>query len=179
MPGLVFLWICLCAWLNCAGWGLSALHQLNPAGYGVALLAGAAGFWIWRQEWPLPGRRDWRKTARRFRRGLPLGFLLLTGLALAGGVLYAPTNYDGLAYRTPRVLHWLAEGRWHWIHTVFPRVNGRACGYEWLCTPLIALLRTDRWLFLINLVSLLLMPGLIFSVFTRLGVRPRVAWCWM
>jgi hypothetical protein len=179
MPGLVLLWIWLCALLNCAGWGLSALHQLNAAGYAVVLLAMAAGFWVWRKPFRLPGRPDWRKTARRFRRGLPLWFLLLSAVALVGGLLYAPTNYDGLAYRTPRVLHWLAEGRWHWIHTVFPRVNGRACGYEWLCTPLVALLNSDRGLFLINLVSFLLMPGLIFSVFTRLGVRPRVAWHWM
>ena len=34
-------------------------------------------------------------------------------------------------------------------------------------------------LFLINFIPFLLLPGLIFSVFTRLGVRPRVAWHWM
>jgi hypothetical protein len=34
-------------------------------------------------------------------------------------------------------------------------------------------------LFLLNYIPLLLMPGLIFSVATRLGVRPRVAWHWM
>ena len=38
---------------------------------------------------------------------------------------------------------------------------------------------TDRFLFLINWISYLLLPGLIFSVFTRLQVRPRVAWWWM
>src|SRR5204863_6928724 len=37
----------------------------------------------------------------------------------------------------------------------------------------------ERWLFLVNLFSFALLPGLIFSVFTRLGVRPRVAWWWM
>ncbi|HTA95995.1 MAG TPA: hypothetical protein VK769_07705, partial [Verrucomicrobiae bacterium] len=36
-----------------------------------------------------------------------------------------------------------------------------------------------RFLFLINFVSFLLLPGLVFSVFTRLGVRRRVAWHWM
>jgi hypothetical protein len=34
-------------------------------------------------------------------------------------------------------------------------------------------------LFLINLFSFLLLPGLVFSVFTRLGVRAKVAWQWM
>ncbi len=37
-----------------------------------------------------------------------------------GGLIHAPANYDGLAYRIPRVLHWLAEGRWHLIETIFP-----------------------------------------------------------
>ena len=41
------------------------------------------------------------------------------------------------------------------------------------------MLKTDRLLFLINIISFLFLPGLIFSVFTRLGVRRRVAWHWM
>jgi len=84
-----------------------------------------------------------------------------------------------LAYRIPRVLHWLTAGQWHWIHTIFPKVNNRSCGIEWVSAPFIALFKTDRFLFLISFISLLLLPGLIFSVFTRLGVRPRVAWYWM
>jgi len=103
----------------------------------------------------------------------------LVGLVVLGGTLYAPTNYDAMAYRLPRVLHWLADGRWHWIHTDFGRLNNRACGVEWLTAPLMCLTRSDRLLFLINIVSLLLLPGLVFSVFTRLGVRARVAWHWM
>ena len=53
------------------------------------------------------------------------------------------------------------------------------CGIEWVSAPFLALLKTDRPLFLINIVSFLLLPGLVFSVFTRLGVRRRVAWHWM
>jgi hypothetical protein len=104
---------------------------------------------------------------------------MVAALAFLGGVLYPPSNYDALAYRLPRVLHWLEAGHWHWIHTVFERVNTRATGIEWVSAPVIALLKTDRPLFLINLVSFLLLPGLIFGVFTRLGVRRRVAWHWM
>ena len=66
-----------------------------------------------------------------------------------------------------------------WIHTIFVRLNARACGMEWVSAPFIALLKTNRLLFLINVVSFLLLPGLVFSVFTRLGVRRRVAWHWM
>ena len=44
---------------------------------------------------------------------------------------------------------------------------------------MILLTRSDRCLFLVNWLPFLLLPGLIFSVFTRLGVRRRVAWWWM
>jgi hypothetical protein len=38
---------------------------------------------------------------------------------------------------------------------------------------------SDRALFLLNICSFLLLPGLIFSVCSRLGIRARVAWQWM
>lgn len=178
-PNAILTWLWLCAFLNCAGWGLSALHQLNAAGYTVVLLLGAAVFFVWQKKtgaqiFPRP-----QKIRRRFRRSFPRAFLILSAMAFLGGVLYAPTNYDGLAYRIPRVLHWLAADQWHWIQTIFPRVNQRACGIEWISAPFIALMNTDRWLFLINFASFLFLPGLVFSVFTRLGVRRRVAWRWM
>ncbi|HUE36603.1 MAG TPA: hypothetical protein VMO20_04380 [Candidatus Acidoferrum sp.] len=100
-------------------------------------------------------------------------------MAFLGGALHAPSNYDALAYRLPRILHWLAAGQWQWVHTHFPRLNNRACGIEWVSAPFISLFRTDRWLFLINFISFLFLPGLVFSVLTRLGVRRRVAWHWM
>jgi hypothetical protein len=174
-------WIVACAFLNCAGWGLSAIHELNRAGYAVVVLTGlAAAAWWWksRAAGGLEGFRP-RKLLRRFRRPFALAFLVLASLAILGGLLYAPVNYDSLAYRTPRVLNWLAEGHWHWIHTDFARLNARTCGFEWLSAPLVAFMRTDRFFFLINAVSYLLLPGLIFSTLTRAGVRPRTAWHWM
>ena len=181
MPTLVLLWVWCCAYLNCAGWTLSALHQLNARGYAVTMLAGLAALLVWwrKSSPPMLPQIHWRKYCRRFRRPFPLAFLVLSVMAFAGGVLYAPTNYDALAYRLPRILHWLAADQWHWIHTIFDRVNNRSCGMEWVSAPFLALLKTDRLLFLINTVSFLLLPGLVFSVFTRLGVRRRVAWHWM
>ena len=181
MPTMVLLWVWCCAYLNCAGWVLSALHQLNAGGYAVVLALGLFALLVWRkQNSPriFPEIR-WRKKLRRFRKPFPLAFLILAVLAFLGGAIYAPTNYDALAYRLPRVLHWLAVDQWHWIHTIFPRINNRSCGIEWVSAPFLALLKTDRLLFLINLVSFVLLPGLVFSVFTRLGVRRRVAWHWM
>ena len=181
MPALVLIWVWFCAYLNCAGWALSALHQLNAAGYTVALLLWLAGLIVWRQKTAVQifPRASGQKFRRRFRRPFPLAFLILAALALLGGALHPPTNYDALAYRIPRVLDWLAAGRWHWIHTIFDRLNNRSCGIEWVSAPVIALTGTDRLLFLINFISFLFLPGLVFSVFTRLGVRPRVAWHWM
>jgi hypothetical protein len=174
-------WICLCAFLNCAGWVLSAFHTLNATGYVIALVVGitAALFWLKPTGSEIRSCCNWRKLRRRFRSPFPLAFLVLAVMAFLGGVLHPPSNYDGLAYRVPRVLHWLAEDQWHWIHTDFHRLNVRTSGIEWLSAPLIALTRTDRLLFLINAVSFGLLPGLIFSVFTRVGVKRRVARHWM
>ena len=181
MPTAILIWVWFCACLNCVGWTLSALHQLNAAGYLVALLIGFVAFVAW---WKQTFGRiflhiSWRKLKHRFRRPFPLAFLILAAMAFLGGAMYGPSNYDALAYRIPRVLHWLAAGQWHWIHTIFPRINTRSCGIEWVSAPVMALLGTDRWLFLINFISFLLLPGLVFSMFTRLGVRRRVAWYWM
>jgi hypothetical protein len=144
-------------------------------------LLGLGAVWVLRKRLFPGGLRGWnmRKECRRFRRAFPLAFLVLASLAILGGAIHAPSNYDAMAYRIPRVLHWLAEGQWHWIHTDFNRVNTRACGMEWLSAPLIAFTRTDHSLFLINAASFLLLPGLVFSVFRQVGVKPRAAWHWM
>src|SRR5215469_14011657 len=177
----VAIWIWFCAYLNCAGWALSAIHRLNAGGYAVILTVWFLALIIFRkaQRRQIPPVIRWRTLRHRFRKPFPLAFLILAAMAFVGGAIYAPNNYDALAYRIPRVLHWLAADQWHWIHTCFPRLNTRACGIEWVSAPVIALLKTDRPLFLISVISFLLLPSLIFSVFTKLGVRARVAWHWM
>ena len=120
-----------------------------------------------------------RKVARRFRRPLPLAFLALAVLILVGGAIYPPSNYTGLQYRLERILQWLAQGGWWWIHSPNYRMNDRACGIEWMFTPLLWFTKSDRLLFLVNFIPFLLLPGLIFSVFTQLGIRARVTWQWM
>jgi hypothetical protein len=180
---IVRAWILLSALLVGSGWILSALHQLNRIGYGVvfALAATAVIYW-WRQTIHPTGNglsRVLPKFRRRFKRPAPLLFLLLALLAFLAGALYVHTNADSNGYRVPRVLHWLGSEQWHWIHTDDKRVNVVACNFEWLSAPLILFTRTDRLLFLINFLSYLMLPGLIFSIFRRLEVRPRVAWWWM
>jgi hypothetical protein len=179
----VRLWILLGTLLSGAGWILSALHQLNRIGYGVAFALAGIAVVGWQQNanwfaqtnlWPAL-----KKSSRRFRRPAPMCFLLLVLLAFLSGCLRPDLNYDTSAYKLPRVFHWLWFEQWHWIHTGDARMNICACGFEWLSAPLILFTHTDRFLFLINWISYLLLPGLIFSVFTRLQVRPRVTWWWM
>jgi hypothetical protein len=119
------------------------------------------------------------KIGRRFRKPLPFAFGLCAFLALVGGLLYAPTTYDALSYRLPRLFHWLADKKWHWISTNNERMNLSGTGFEWLMAPLLAIARSDRPLFLINFVAFLLLPGMLFGTLRRLGVSPRVAWFWM
>jgi hypothetical protein len=176
------LWLWVSAFATATGWILSALGQLNRPGYTIFFAVFAVGLFFFRKELgTVSGNKTSRlkKIRRRFRRPLPLCFAVLSVLIFLGGAMHAPTNYTGLNYRLARVLQWLAHGQWHWIHTLNFRMNDRACGIEWLTAPLLLFTRSDRALFLISFIPFLLLPGLIFSVFTRLGVRARVAWQWM
>jgi hypothetical protein len=197
---LVRIWLLISVLATTAGWLLSALGQLNRGGYLIFTAAASLIVFLTRKGTRLaqphlseqaekpPGNaglrkpglnRAWQRLKRRFSRALPCCFLLLGVLVLLGGMLYPPSNHTALSYRIPRVLHWLTEGRWHWIHTNNYRMNNRACGIEWLSTPLLLFTKSDRGIFLLNFIPFLLLPGLIFSLFTRLGIRRRVAWHWM
>lgn len=181
MPAPLKMWVWFCAYLNFAGWFLSVIRQLNGLAYAVALLFFVAAVWLFRDHFmPTVELLVWlRKVRRRFRRVLPAIFLVVAGGALLGGLLYAPNNYDALTYRLPRILNWLAAGHWFWIPTINDRMNYSAPGWEWLAALHFAILHSDRTLFLINVISFLLLPGLLFSVFRQVGVARRVAWTWM
>lgn len=179
MPAAAFLW--LCAWLNFTGWTLSALHQLNAAGYTISLLLFAAGFCFWRSR---AGNKNFPRSCvhkffRRCRRPLPAFFLLAAGLIFLGGAWYAPTNFDALTYRLPRLLNWWQAGHWFWIPTVNERMNYSGTAWEWIALPFFVLTHSDRGLFLINALGFLLLPGFLFSIFRHAGVARKVAWTWM
>ena len=131
-PKTIFIWIWCCAYLNFAGWTLSALHELNPTGYAIALLFGFAALFVWRKKTSenFPPRVRWPKLRRRFRRPFPAIFLLAAILIFLGGALYAPSNYDALTYRLPRMLNWLAAGQWFWIPTINDRLNYSTTAWE-------------------------------------------------
>lgn len=114
-----------------------------------------------------------------WRRFLPFCFLTLASLSFLAGLLYAPNNFDALTYRIPRVMHWLQNDGWLWIHTDNARMNTRATGFEWLMAPQLSALKTDRFIFLVNWFSYLLLPGLLFSFLRSLGTTGRSAWIWM
>lgn len=180
MPSPVQLWLLLATLTSLAGWTLSCLGQLNRSGYLIFFAIAIGAFWLVRRKFPRRPRKNLAaRLFHRFRRPLPAAFWILALLVLLGGLLYAPTNYTGLVYRVQRVLQWLAQEQWWWIHTPNYRMNDRACGIEWFYAPLMLFTQSDRLLVLVNFIPFLLMPGLIFSVFTRLGVRARVAWAWM
>jgi hypothetical protein len=179
---LVRIWIWISVLATCAGWILSALGELNYAGYLIFFGVAAIVYLFGRRRWGLrvgAVEFNWKKLRGRFSRPWPLCFAALTLLIFLGAILYPPSNHTALSYRTPRVVHWLAAGHWHWIHTANYRMNNRACGIEWLSAPLFLFTKTDRLIVFLNFIPFLLLPGLIFSVCTRLGVKGRVAWNWM
>jgi hypothetical protein len=182
MAPFVRLWIWISAFASFAGWTLSALGQLNCFGYAVGFAIFAAFIFTFRKGLGFGSDKkvsQTRKVLRRFRRPLPFCFVALAVLILLGGSIYPPDNYTGLTYRVGRVLQWLAHGQWFWIHTADFRMNDRACGMEWLSAPFLLFTNSTRLLFLLNFLPFLLLPGLIFSIFSQLGVRACVAWQWM
>jgi hypothetical protein len=185
MIKLIKLWILASVACVSAGWILSALHQLNLAGYAVYFVVLAAGLAFACARRRREGRAScagakWaRWNMRRFRRPLPLLFLLTAALTVVGGMVHAPNNYDALTYRFPRVLHWWGASGWHWITTSNDRMNLSGTNFEWLMMPLFLVTHSDRLFFLINIAAYLLLPGLVFVVFLAAGVARRVAWFWM
>jgi hypothetical protein len=178
----VRIWIWISVLATSAGWVLSALGELNYGGYLTFFAVAAIIYLFGRKRWSWrvgTVEINWRVLRRRFRRPWPFCFAVLTVLIFLGAIIYPPSNHTALSYRTPRVLHWLAQGHWHWIHTANYRMNNRACGIEWLSAPLFLFTKTDRLIVFLNFFPFLLLPGLIFSVCTRLGVKGRVAWNWM
>jgi hypothetical protein len=174
------VWILWSAWCQITGWLLSSFGHLDRAGYAVTTLFFVAGIVAAHRHCPKETPRPaWIFRRSTYARALPKLWLGLTLLVFIGGLLYHPDNYDYLTYRFTRVIHWAWEHRWHWIDTVDDRMNTSAVGMEWLMTPLFVLFRTDRLFFLINFTSFLLLPGLVFSTFCRLGISGRVAWWWM
>jgi hypothetical protein len=171
------LWILLSTWASVSGWCLSALGWLNPLGIILAYALFLGILVLFRSQLPVQ-----RRLARRIFRSrflVPKIWLVLTILAFVGGLAYSPNNYDYLTYRFPRVLYWSAEHHWYWIDTADDRLNFSGTGFEWLMVPLFILFKTDRLFVLINLASYLFLPGLVFSVFTRLGISKRISWWWM
>ena len=167
------------AWLVAAGWMLSAFRRLDAPGYGAAFLGFvAAGFLAVRAGLLLPlpafARRQFR-WPRRWIARLFAGLLLAT---LVGAATHRISHYDTLSYRVPRILQYLAEGRWHWIRTTEFRMNAVSPGIEWLWTPVFALGATERWVNVLGSVYYLFLPGLLFGVWRQSGVAARTAWWW-
>jgi len=184
MIRFIKLWILGSAACVSAGWILSALHELNAAGYAVyffILTLGLAALWLRRRKQGFAwGGAKWaRWNPWRRRQPMPLLFLLTAVVAVIGGAVHAPNNYDALTYRFPRLLHWCGAGGWRWIATPNERMNLSGTDFEWLMTPVFVLTHSDRLFFLINIVAYLLLPGLVFMVFVAAGVARRVAWFWM
>jgi hypothetical protein len=172
------LWILFSAWSSLSGWGLSVFRWLNPAGIAFSYVLFFGGLVLFRSQLQGGvGRIGWRRFRSRF--WAPRIWLALAVLACVGGIAYAPSNYDFLTYRFTRVLNWSWNEGWGWIPTVNERMNYSGTGFEWLMTPLFVVFKTDRLFFLINFISYLLLPGVIFSVFSHLGIGKRISWWWM
>jgi hypothetical protein len=175
------LWILFSAWCPLSGWGLSFLGCLNAPGVCVSFIFFLACLIGLRRPLGLFDETRNRSLGKLIRSPwlLPKLWLVLTVLTFVGGLAYAPSNYDYLTYRFPRLLYWCWEQKWCWISTVDRRMNFSGTTFEWMMAPLFILFKTDRLFFLINFIPYLFLPRLIFSVFTQLGISSRISWWWM
>ena len=177
-PDWLAVWILLSAWSSLSGWGLSLLGCLDFVGVIVSYLLFLSSLILLRKHLSSNDRWvGWHGIHSRY--AAPKIWLGLTAIAFIGGVCYAPNNYDYLTYRFPRVLYWCWDQKWSWVSTIDQRINYSATGFEWLMTPLLIVFKTDRLFFLINFISYLMFPGLVFSVFAALGISRRISWWWM
>ena len=194
MPFCLEIWLLYAATCSAAGWILSYFRILNaPAYLAVHFLFLTSICFFYRTPLQKFFRLDTlHKTKARFfpsrrshehplslRRLLPASFFLLAFLALLAGSIYSPNNFDALTYRLPRVLYWLQDNGWSWLHTINVRLNNRATGFEWLIAPQLSLLHTDRLLFFLNYLSFLFLPGLLYCLLRECRAQARTAWFWM
>lgn len=175
---LAAIWLVFVAWSSCAGWILSWCGQLNRTGYLVALIPLAfASAILWKKtaggEFTIPRLRQLSQ------RPAAAAWLLVALISLTGGILYAPSNYDALSYRLPRILYWLQENRWYWLEDADARMNYSGIGFEWQMLPWIIFSGGDRLLFLLNWIPFLLFPALTFLALRTCAVGNSTAARWM
>jgi hypothetical protein len=182
-------WILVSTWASLAGWSLSLSGHFNQTSYAWSLvfLAFALALLCGKTKslrlkaffYPICFFKRLRDNPFKPTSWLPPLFFFVAFLTLAGGILFPPSNYDALSYRLPRILHWLDAAHWHWIDTSNARQNYSAPGFEWLMAPLLVFFKSARPFFLINWISFLLLPGLIFRTFRLAGISPKTCWWWM
>ena len=168
------LFVVFSAWCNVSGWLLSAIGMLGTAGYVLLLVP-----LVWCM---LQILRQYRNDAPTFsilsRRRLRLWeclFVTVLIVSFVGASTSQPFGWDACAYRIPRVQRWLEEHRWCWLNSADDRMDISALAYEWMVAAQLALLKTDRLLFLINLVPYAMLPGLLFQAASSLGLTRRWA----
>jgi len=182
-------WILVSTWASLVGWSLSLSGHFNQTSYAWSLvfLAFALALLCGKTKslrsktyfYPICYLKRLRERLFNPCSWLPLLFIFVSFLTLAGGILYTPSNYDALSYRLPRILHWLDAGHWCWIDTPNARQNYSAPGFEWLMAALLVFFKTDRLFFFINWISFLLLPSLVFRTFRLAGIPAKSCWWWM
>ena len=175
-------WLLWSAWCSLTGWGLSAINHLDGRGHLAALpiLIVAILFWLKSTVTERNEFSNITKWRRRFFRPAPLIYLTIVGLSLLAALVNPnPWSFDSSTYRLPRILYWWSAHHWFWIGTLDHRLDYSSVGFELQMLPLIELTHSDRFLFLLNWLPLLLMPALVFLVFRACGVNGRSARRWM
>ena len=178
-------WILVSTWASLVGWSLSLSGHFNPTSYAWSLvfLAFALALLCGKTKslrlkaffYPICFFKRLRDNPFKPTSWLPLLFIFVAFLTLAGGILYPPSNYDALSYRLPRILHWLDAAHWHWIDTPNARQNYSAPGFEWLMAPLLVFLKRIGCFFSSTGSLFFCFQALFFALFALQEFRPKHA----
>jgi len=171
------------AWLIVVSWTLSApgLLDRGPLAAGLALGLGLATL-----GWLAAGRPTLRAPRPRgsFRHlcGDPVVALLVCGVAvevayvLAFTLVIPQSDWDALVYHLPRAAAWIQQGGIGWIGgAVDPRVKGSPPHAEIAVADTMLLGGSDRYVGLVQLLSLLATVVAVHGIGRRLGLGVREA----
>ncbi len=170
------------AWAVVLSLALSPVGGLSrwpfAAGLGVGLAA-ALGAWAAAGR-PELGVAGARRTAERIVRDPAVAVLLCVvvlelAYVLAFTLAIPQSDWDALVYHLPRAAAWVQQGGIGWIEGVVdPRVNGFPPHAELAVADTMLLAGSDRFVGLVQLLSLLATVVAIYGIARRLalGVRP-------
>ncbi len=97
-------------------------------------------------------------------------------LSFAKGILISPNVYDAMTYHLPRIFYWLNQGNLDFFYTSNTRQNEVPPLASYLYLYIFSLTSTDRYLFLLSFLSILVISILIYLIVVNITKNSRIGY---